>query len=57
MSTISGALSPGTPISGLYAAGNTSTAVMRHSYAGAGAIIGPSMTFGHIAARGVAGAH
>ena len=31
----------GTPIAGLYAAGNTSAAVMGHSYAGAGATIGP----------------
>ncbi|MFN8227165.1 MAG: FAD-binding protein [Mycobacterium sp.] len=41
-------------IDGLYAVGNTSAAMMGRSYAGAGATIGPAMTFGYVAARHIA---
>ena len=41
----------GTPIQGLFAAGNCSSAVMGRSYPGAGGTIGPALTFGFIAAE------
>ncbi len=47
----------GKPIPGLYATGNTTAAVGGRVYAGAGASIGPSMTFGFIAARHASGAN
>ncbi len=40
----------GSVVPGLYAVGNVSAAVMGRSYAGAGATIGPAMTFGFVAA-------
>jgi len=47
----------GVPIPGLYAAGNSSAAVMGKSYAGPGATIGPAMTFAWVAAHTIAGAN
>ena len=44
----------GSPIPGLYAAGNCSSAVMGHTYAGPGATIGPALTFGYLAAEDLA---
>ncbi|TAL03660.1 MAG: FAD-binding protein [Rhodospirillaceae bacterium] len=47
----------GSPIPGLYVTGNTSAAAGGRVYMGAGASVGPSMTFGYIAARHAAGAN
>jgi 3-oxosteroid 1-dehydrogenase len=45
----------GTVIHRLYATGTTTASVMGNVYSGAGASVGPSMTFGYIAARHAAG--
>lgn len=45
----------GTPIEGLYACGVSTASPMGRVYPGAGASVGPSMTFGWIAARHAAG--
>lgn len=42
-------------IEGLYAAGNTSASVMGHTYAGAGATLGPAMTFGYLVSLDISG--
>lgn len=47
----------GSVITGLYAAGNASAAVMGRTYAGPGATIGPAMTFGYLAALHIAETH
>ncbi len=44
----------GTPVPGLYAAGNSTATVMGRSYPGAGATIAPAMTFGFLAAEAIA---
>jgi 3-oxosteroid 1-dehydrogenase len=46
----------GSVIHGLYAVGNCSAAVMGRTYAGAGATLGPAMTFAWLAARDLASA-
>jgi 3-oxosteroid 1-dehydrogenase len=46
--------SDGSVIEGLYAAGNASSPVMGHTYAGPGATIGPAITFGYLAALHIA---
>jgi 3-oxosteroid 1-dehydrogenase len=43
----------GSVISGLYAAGNVSSAVMGHTYPGPGGTIGPALVFGYLAAENI----
>jgi 3-oxosteroid 1-dehydrogenase len=43
----------GSPIPGLYAAGNAAAPVMGRTYAGPGATLGPAMTFGYLAAKDI----
>jgi len=45
----------GSPIQGLYATGTTTAAVMGRTYPGAGCSIGPSFTWGFVAAKHAAG--
>jgi 3-oxosteroid 1-dehydrogenase len=45
----------GTPIAGLYATGVTTASSMGRCYPGAGASVGPSFTWGYVAARHAAG--
>ncbi len=47
----------GTPIPGLYAAGNITAPVVGHTYPGAGASIGGGIVFGYVAARHALGAN
>ena len=46
----------GTPIPGLYACGNTTTALLP-TYPGPGSTLGPAMTFGYLAAKDITGAN
>lgn len=46
----------GSPITGLYAVGNNAASVMGESYPGAGATLGPSLTFAYVAALHMTGA-
>ena len=45
----------GTPIAGLYTAGNDHASIMRGHYPAGGINLGPALTFGYIAGRDLAG--
>ncbi len=47
----------GSVIDGLYSVGNSAASVMGASYPGAGATLGPAMTFGYLSARHIALRH
>jgi succinate dehydrogenase/fumarate reductase flavoprotein subunit len=44
-------LRAGTPVPGLYAAGNAAASVTGMAYPGGGSTLGPALTFGHLAGR------
>ena len=44
----------GSPIPGLYAVGTVAASIMRGTYPGAGAMLGPALTFGYLAAQDIA---
>jgi hypothetical protein len=44
----------GRPIPGLYAVGTVASSIMGGTYPGAGAMLGPSLTFGYLAAKDIA---
>jgi len=46
----------GSVVKGLFAAGNDMASVFKGTYPGGGALIGPAMTFGYVAARELVGA-
>jgi len=47
----------GNPIAGLFAVGNDAASIFGGSYPGAGATLGPAMTFGYICGKYLAGGH